>query len=222
MHRKKWFEVTLLVCTFACLLCIANAPVAAQTETWHLDPPHSAAQFSVRHMGISTVRGTFTKVSGDVKYSPSDPSQSSIDVMIDASSVDTRVEMRDNDVRGPHFLDVAKYPTITFKSKRVEAAGAGKLKVTGDLTIHGVTKEVVLDVDGPTPPMKDPRGNAHMGASATAKINRQDFGMTGMSGMIGDEVAILIDVELVQHVAGPPPAGPKPPPGQAPPPPPGH
>jgi polyisoprenoid-binding protein YceI len=222
MHGKKLFRIALPVCTFVCLLCIANAPVAAQTETWHLDPPHSAAQFSVRHMGISTVRGTFTKVSGDVKYSPSDPSKTSVEVTIDASSVDTRVERRDNDLRGPHFLDVAKYPTITFKSKGVESAGAGKLKVTGDLTLHGVTKEVVLDVDGPTPPVKDPRGNSHMGASATAKINRQDFGMTGASGMVGDEVAIVIDVELVQQLAGPPPPGQGPPPGQAPPPPPGH
>jgi len=205
MVRRKSFELTLPFCAFVCQLCIANAPVAAQTETWYLDPPHSAAQFSVRHMGISTVRGTFTKVSGDVKYSPSDPSKSSVEVTIDANSVDTRVERRDNDLRSPHFLDVAKYPTITFKSKRVEAAGAGKLKVTGDLTIHGVAKEVMLDVDGPTPPIKDPRGNLHMGASATAKINRQDFGMTGMSGMVGDEVAIVIDVELVQYLVGPPP-----------------
>ncbi len=171
-------------------------------------------------MGISTVRGTFTKVSGDVKYSASDPSKSSIDVTIDASSVDTRVEMRDNDLRSPHFLEVAKYPTITFKSKRVEAAGSGKLKVTGDLTIHGATKEVVLDVDGPTPPIKDPMGNPHMGASAATQINRKDFGMTGMMGMVGDEVAILIDVELVQRLAGPPPPGQGPRPGQGPPPPP--
>jgi polyisoprenoid-binding protein YceI len=218
MDRKQLFKLTPLICTFSCLLCIANTPVVAQTETWHLDPPHSAAQFSVRHMGISTVRGTFTKLSGDVQYSPSDPSKSSVQVTIDASSVDTRVEMRDNDLRGPHFLDVTKYPTITFKSKSVEPAGAGKLKVTGDLTIHGVTKEVALDVEGPTPPIKDPRGNPHMGASATAKINRQDFGMTGASGMVGDEVAIVIDIELVQHVPGPPPSGQGPPKGQAPPP----
>jgi polyisoprenoid-binding protein YceI len=222
MHRKKLFKLTLPFCTFVCQLWIANAPVVAQTETWHLDPPHSAAQFSVRHMGISTVRGTFTKVSGDVNYSPSDPSKSSVEVTIDANSVDTRVERRDNDLRSAHFLDVAKYPTITFRSKHVEAASAGKLKVTGDLTIHGVTKEVVLDIDGPTPPVKDPRGNQHMGASATAKINRQDFGMTGMSPMVGDEVSIVIDVELVQQLAGPPPPGQGPPPGQAPARPPGQ
>lgn len=118
--------------------------------------------------------------------------------MIDTKSVDTRVEMRDNDVRSDHFLDAAKYPTITFKSKSVAADGAGKLKVTGDLTIHGVTKTVVLDVDGPTPPMKDQKGNQHMGASASTKINRSDFGMTGMAPMVGDEVTIIIDVELVQ------------------------
>ena len=214
MKKRKLLDLALPVCTFAWLLCIANSWAAAQTETWHLDPPHSAAQFSVRHMGISTVRGTFTKVSGEVTYSASDPTKSSLDVTIDANSVDTRVEMRDNDLRSPHFLDVAKFPTITFKSKRVVAAGAGKLKVTGDLTIHGVTREVALDVDGPSSAMKDPMGNPHMGASATTKINRSDFGVTTMPGMVGEEVVIVIDVELVKQLSAPPP------PGQGPPPPP--
>jgi polyisoprenoid-binding protein YceI len=200
MQKRK-----LSLVTFVGLLCMVNGWAAAQTETWHLDPPHSAAQFSVRHLGISTVRGTFTKVSGEVTYSASDPTKSSLDVTIDANSVDTRVEMRDNDLRSPRYLDVAKFPTITFKSKRVVGAGAGKLKVTGDLTIHGVTKEVVLDVDGPTPPMKDPKGNSHMGASATTKVNRSDFGVSALPGMIGEEVAILIDVELLQQVNPPPP-----------------
>jgi polyisoprenoid-binding protein YceI len=212
MRTNRTFKPMLIVLRSACLIFIAAASTAAQTETWHLDPPHSAAQFAVRHMGISTVRGTFTKVSGDVKYSPSDLGKSSIDVVIDTKSVDTRVEMRDNDVRSDHFLDVAKYPTITFKSKSIAADGAGKLKVTGDLTIHGVTKAVVLDVDGPTPSMKDPKGNQHMGASASTKINRSDFGMTGMAPMVGDEVTIIIDVELVQQSATPPP-----PTGQSPP-----
>jgi polyisoprenoid-binding protein YceI len=121
--------------------------------------------------------------------------------------------MRDNDLRGPHYFDVAKYPVITFKSKHIEAAGAGNLKATGDLTVHGVTKEVVLDIEGPTQ-MKDPMGNPHMGASATTKINREDFGVGGASAMVGDEVQIVIDVELVQHL-GPPHHS-----GQAPPPPP--
>jgi len=172
---------------------------AAQAETWQLDPAHSAAQFSVRHMGISTVRGTFTKVSGTVQYDPADVTKSSIDVAIDAASVDSRVEMRDNDLRGPHFLDVKQFPQITFKSKRIEHAGDGKLKAIGDLTIHGVTKEVTLDVDGPSAPMKDPRGNMHMGASATTAINRSDFGVSAMTAMVGTDVNITIDVELVKQ-----------------------
>ncbi len=208
MNKRKLVDLALFACALVCVLGTGNSLAAAQTEIWHLDPPHSAAQFAVRHMGISTVRGTFTKVSGEVQYSAADPSKSSLVVTIDAASVDSRVEMRDNDVRSPHFLDTAKYPTITFRSKRVEAAGAGKLRVTGDLTIHGITKEVVLDVDGPTPAMKDPRGNEHMGASATTKINRQDFGVSFMSGMIGDDVAITIDVELVKESGNvPPPPG---------------
>jgi polyisoprenoid-binding protein YceI len=109
--------------------------------------------------------------------------------------------MRDNDLRGPNFFDVQKYPTLTFKSKRAEPAGKGKLKITGDLTIHGVTKEVVLDVDGLAGPAKDPRGNAHMGASATTTISRKEFGMSAMAGMIGDDIQITIDVELVKPAA---------------------
>jgi polyisoprenoid-binding protein YceI len=173
-------------------------PAAAQTETWQLDPPHCAAQFAVRHMGISTVRGTFTKVSGTVQYNAADPSKSSID----PASVDSRVEMRDNDLRSEKLLDVQKYPAITFKSRRVEPTGSGKLKVTGDLMIRGVTKEVVLGVDGPSPPMTDPRGNSHMGASAMATINRRDFGVSGYPpAMIADDVAITIDVEMVKPAA---------------------
>jgi polyisoprenoid-binding protein YceI len=205
MNQRKLVELTLSVLALVVLLGVGNSLAAAQTENWRLDPPHSAAQFAVRHLGISTVRGTFTKVTGDVQYSAADPGKSLLDVTIDAASVDTRVEMRDNDLRSPHFLDTAKYPTITFKSKRVEAAGVGNLKVTGDLTIHGVTKEVVLDVDGPTAAIKDPRGNEHMGASATTKINRQDFGVGSMAGMIGDDVTIVIDVEMVKQSANPPP-----------------
>lgn len=149
-------------------------------------------------MGISTVRGAFTKLSGSATYDPADPSKTSIDVTIDANSVDTRVEMRDKDLRSDHFLDVAKYPTITFKSKQTHAAGTDKLKTIGDLTIHGVTKEVTLDIDGPTKPVKDPRGKLHVGASATTTINRTDFGITGYQGMVGNELPITIDVELVR------------------------
>ena len=169
-------------------------------ETWQLDPPHSSAQFSVRHLGVSTVRGAFTKVRGTLLYDAADLGKSSIQATIDAASVDTRVDARDNDLRSPNFLDVQKYPVITFKSKKIESAGPGKLKVPGDLTIHGVTKEVVLDVDGPSAPMKDPWGNQRMGASATTKINRNDFGVSGRPGIVGDDITITLDIEMTKQV----------------------
>jgi len=187
-----------LICFTVLFVSIFVVSAFAQVETWKIDPAHSAAQFAVRHMGISTVRGEFKKVSGSAGYDTADPGKTSLDATIDATTVDTRVDMRDNDLRSPNFLDVQKYPTITFKSKRAEAAGPGKMKITGDLTIHGVTKEVVLDVDGPTSPVKDPRGNFHMGASATTKINRKDFGVNGAPGMAGDEISITIDTELIR------------------------
>jgi polyisoprenoid-binding protein YceI len=190
MLRSK----TLLAVAVATLLATA---ATAQTQTWKIDPSHTAAQFSVRHLGISTVRGAFTKVSGTVQYDPANPGKTVIDASIDANSIDTRVEMRDKDLRSDHFFDVAKYPALTFKSKKVEAGDAGKLKVTGDLTIHGVTKEAVLDVDGPSAPVKDPWGNQRMGASASTKINRQDFGVSADSGMVGDDISITIDLEMV-------------------------
>src|SRR5580658_6929543 len=146
------------------------AAVAAQTGSWQIDPNHSSAQFSVRHLGVSMVRGAFTKVSGKATYD-SDPAKISLD------------------------------PTITFHSKHVTAAGPGKLQMTGDLTIHGTTKEVVLDVDGPSAPMKDPWGNQRIGASATTKINRKDFGVNGATGVVGDDLQITIDVELIQPQA---------------------
>jgi len=170
----------------------------AEVQTWQIDPNHTAAQFSVRHMGISTVRGAFTKVSGSAQYDPADPSKTAVDATIDAASVDTRVSMRDDDLRSPNYFDVAKYPTITFKSKSVQAAGEGKLKLVGDLTIHGVTKEVALDVDGPSAPVADPKGNSHIGTSASTTVNRKDFGVGGSSPMVGEGITITIDVELVR------------------------
>jgi len=176
--------------------CALVASSVAGAQTWQIDPMHSAAQFSVRHLGISTVRGQFEKLSGSVTYDPAALGKTSISASIDANSVNTRVEMRDNDLRSPNFFDVAKYPTITFKSKRIDPSGPGKLKVVGDLTIHGVTKEVTLDVDGPTPAIKDPMGNSRMGASASTKINRRDFGVNGAPTMAGDEVMITLDIEM--------------------------
>lgn len=187
-----------MIFVFVAALAMA-ASAAAQAGTWQIDPNHSAAQFSVRHLGVSTVRGAFTKVSGSATYDPADPSKDTLEATIDANSVDTRVEMRDNDLRSPRFFDAQKYPTITFRSKQTKAAGSGKLQITGDLTIRGVTKEVVLDVDGPSAPIKDPMGKGQrMGASATTKVNRQDFGVSAMPGMVGDEITITIDTELVQ------------------------
>jgi polyisoprenoid-binding protein YceI len=191
-------RVSILIVVLALMLPAAAQTPTSNAQTWNIDPNHSAAQFSVRHLGISTVRGAFTKVTGSVQYDPSNPSKTTIDATIDATSVDTRVEMRDKDLRSPNFFDAAKYPTLTFKSKRVETAGTGKLKVTGDLTMHGVTKEVALDVDGPTAPIKDPHNNQHMGASATTTVNRKDFAINGASAAVGDEVSITIDMELVQ------------------------
>jgi polyisoprenoid-binding protein YceI len=172
---------------------------ALLADSWKIDGNHTSAQFAVRHMGISTVRGAFTKISGTVDYDASDLSKSVIDVTIDAASVDTRVEMRDNDLKSANFFEVAKYPTITFKSTKVEAAGAGKLRATGDLTIHGVTKQVVVNIEGPTEPMKDPKGNVHVGASASTTVDRTQFGMTAMTGMIGTDITITIDAELVKQ-----------------------
>jgi polyisoprenoid-binding protein YceI len=189
---------TLLAPVLAITLLLTLSATAQ--DAWQLDPPHSSAQFSVRHLGVSTVRGAFTKVSGTVQYDAANPAKSSIQATIDAASVDTRVDMRDNDLRSPRFLDAQKYPTITFQSKKVEAAGEGKLKVTGDLTLHGVTKEVVLDVDGPTPAIKDSMGKdrLRMGASATTKINRNDFGVSGLPGVIGDDITITLDLEMIR------------------------
>jgi len=178
-----------------------------RTDLWRIDRNHSTAQFAVRHLGISTVRGTFNKVSGTVNYVPSEPSKSSVDVSIDVSSVDTRVEKRDYDLRSPNFFDVAKFPTITFKSKRAEVAGEEKLKVIGDLTIRDVTGEVVLDVDGPTKPVKDNSGKLHVGASASSKLNRRDFGVNGAAATVADEVEITINMELVQAPKPETPAG---------------
>ena len=189
------FVLTAVAC-----LALSIAAVA-QAGTWQIDPNHTAAQFAVKHLAVSTVRGAFMKVTGSAQVDSADPSKDSVDITIDANSVDTRVQMRDNDLRSPNFLDVQKYPTITFKSKQAKSAGAGKLQIVGDLTIHGVTKEVTLDVDGPSSPIKDPWGNQRIGASATTKINRNDFGVKGLPGVVGDDINITIDTELIQPQA---------------------
>jgi polyisoprenoid-binding protein YceI len=152
-------------------------------------------------MAVSNVSGVLGKVTGKVTWDEADPTTASVEATIDATAINTGVEDRDKHLKSPDFFDVAKYPTITFKSKKVEKASGG-LKVVGDLTMHGVTKEVVLMVEGPLPAIKDPRGNVKSGASATTKINRQDFGVSwsktldGGGLVVGNEVSIAIDVEL--------------------------
>lgn len=176
---------------------------AAQTSTWNIDPAHSNAQFTVRHLGISNVSGAFTKVTGTVVLDEKDISKSRVSAVIDAGSVDTRVPDRDKDLRSPNFLDVEKYPTLEFNSKRI-VNDSGKLQLIGDLTLHGTTREVTLDVDGPTPELNDPWGNVRRGFSATTTINRKDFGVVWNNTLktgevvVGDNVKIQIDVELVK------------------------
>src|SRR6266403_172339 len=195
--------ILLRIALTAGLAAALSLPAAANSN-WQIDPAHSSAQFSVRHMAISNVRGAFSQVTGSVVFDDKDVSKSTVDVTMDANSVDTRVPDRDNDLRSEKFFDVARYPSITFKSRKVEQLAPGKLKVTGDLTIRGTTKEVVLDVEGPTAPMKDPWGNTRTAANATTKINRQDFGVKWNATLdnggvvVGDDVSIIIDVELVK------------------------
>ena len=182
---------------------LASLSALAQTSTWNIDPAHSTAQFTVRHLAISNVTGNFTKVTGSVVLNEKDITQSQVSASIDVSSVDTRVEARDKDLKSPHFFDVEKYPMIEFKSKRIVSAG-GKLQVIGDLTIHGTTRDVTLDVDGPTPELSDPWGNSRRGISATTTINRRDFNLTYNhvlktgEAVVGDNVKIQIDAEMVK------------------------
>jgi polyisoprenoid-binding protein YceI len=196
---KSWISKTAF--TFAIAIAL---PVVANADAWQIDPAHTNVEFTVRHMMISNVKGQFQKTSGTITVDDNTPASAKIDATIDASSIDTRVEKRDAHLKSPDFLDVAKYPTITFKSTRVEPAGPGKWKVTGDLTLHGVTKPVVLVVEQSGEPIHDPMGNTRAGAFATTKIKRSDFGLTWNkvleSGgvMVGDEVAISIDVEAIK------------------------
>jgi polyisoprenoid-binding protein YceI len=192
---KRLTLLWVLLLAGMCTSALAGGQKPAETQTWEIDTNHTTSQFSIRHLGISTVRGVFEKTSGTVIYDPADPAKTQIDATLDANTINTRIEKRDNDLRSPNFFDVAKYPTITFQSKKTEVEGQEKLKITGDLTIHGVTKEVVLEVDGPSQPV-NAMGGVRMGAEATTKINRRDFGVNGAPTVAGDEVQITLDVEL--------------------------
>ncbi len=176
-------------------------------STWSIDPAHSSVHFKVRHMMISNVRGEFRTVRGDLKLNEADNTQSQIDIEIDTSSIHTRDEQRDAHLRSPDFLDTGLHPLLTFRSTKLETAGVDALRVQGDLTIHGVTRNVELDVDSISPATKDPWGNVRMAASANTVISRKDFGLTWNAALeaggvlVGDEVTIDLDVPFVKSQA---------------------
>jgi polyisoprenoid-binding protein YceI len=183
------------------LSVLTVTPALAAPTTYAFDPAHSAATFSIKHLGISTVRGEFGKMKGTVQADRGNLGASKVEATIDAASVSTREPKRDAHLKSPDFFDVAKFPTMSFKSTRVDPAPGGGLKLTGDLTIHGVTKSVTFDVQPLSPDTKTPFGTTIAGTSATTKINRRDFGITGGTAgvMVGDDVNITLDLELVKQ-----------------------
>ena len=193
--RRLLFSAVVIVATgFPCL---------TGASTWQIDSAHSSAQFAVRHLMVSTVRGTLGPVTGTVNLDEADPTKSSVEANVGANGIDTREPKRDAHLKSPDFFDVAKYPTITFKSKKVSKLSDTRFQVTGDLSMHGVTREVVLDVEGAPKPFKDPMGNLKLGGSATTKLNRKDFGiewnktMDGGGMVVSDNVDVTIDIELI-------------------------
>jgi polyisoprenoid-binding protein YceI len=186
------------------LMLFFTLPVSSHAATWQIDPDHSSFQFKVRHLMVSNVKGDFTKSKGVVTIDDKDITNLKVEVTIDAASVNTDNAKREEHLRSGDFFDVAKYPTITFVSRKVIKDGPDRLKVIGDLTIHGITKEITVDVEGPTPEVKDPWGGFRRGATATTRINRKDFGLTWNRALetggvvVGDEVNIYVEVELVK------------------------
>ncbi len=172
--------------------------------TWNIDPVHSVAEFKVKHMMISNVKGQFTGVSGVLSLDEADLTKSRVEATIDAATINTRDAQRDGHLKSPDFFDAEKFPTLSFKSTGVKKTGDGELAVAGDLTIHGVTRNVVFTVEGPTPAAKDPWGNTRVGLSATTKINRKDFGLTWNAALetggilVGEEVTLTLDVQFVK------------------------
>lgn len=179
-------------------------PTFALATTWTIDPDHSNIGFKVRHLMVSNVKGSFEKHTGTVEINDKDITKSKVEVSIDTSSINTNVQKRDEHLRSADFFDVAKYPAMTFVSKKVVKNGKDKLKVTGDLTLHGVTKAVVLDVEGLSQESKDPWGNIRKGATASTKINRKDFGLVWNAALetggvaVGEEVTITLEVEMIK------------------------
>lgn len=185
---------------FAAVLAVPS--LAAATE-YEIHPTNSSALFSVKHMMVSNVRGSFSKVTGTANIDEKDITKSSVEAVIDAATVNTNDAKRDEHLRGNEFFDVAKFPTLTFKSTKVEKSGDG-LKLMGNLTIHGVTKPVVLEAEGFTVEAKDPYGNIKRGGTATTKVNRKDFGLTWNAALetggvaVGEQISITLEIELVK------------------------
>ena len=182
----------------------ATAQPTTATTTWNIDPAHSVAEFKVKHMMISNVKGHFPKVTGTLTLDESDLSRSRVEATIDASSLETRDAQRDGHLKSADFFDVEKFPPLTFKSASLRLVKDGELAVEGDLTIRDVTRKVVFSVDGPTPPAKDPWGNTRVGVSATTRISRKDFGLSWNAALesggflVGDDVTITLDVQFVK------------------------
>lgn len=185
-------------------LVALSLPSLVLAASWTIDPDHSNVGFKVRHLMVSNVKGHFETFNGTVDLDDKDISRSKVTVTIDTNSINTNVKKRDDHLRSVDFLDVAAYPTMTFVSKKVARAGKDKLKVTGDLTLRGVTKQVVLNVEGPSKESKDPWGNIRKGATATTTINRKDFGLTWNKALetggvvVGDEVTITLEIEMIK------------------------
>jgi polyisoprenoid-binding protein YceI len=176
----------------------------AGTTTWTVDPVHSNAEFRVKHMMISNVRGRFTGITGKLAYDPSDVTKSSIEASVDVTTVDTHDPQRDTHLKSPEFFDAEKFPTMTFRSSKVTRKSSGSISVSGPLSIHGVTRDVEFEIEGPTPPVKDPWGNTRIGVNATTKIDRREFGLNFHAVMeaggvvVGEEVHITLEFEFVQ------------------------
>jgi polyisoprenoid-binding protein YceI len=188
--------------SFALLAALVPALGLAEVVTWNVDSSHTQSTFTIRHLMISNVKGEFRSTSGVVKLDEKDLSRSSVEAVLDAKSIHTREDKRDAHLRSPDFFDVEKYPSITFRSTKVEKAGEG-YKVTGDLTMHGVTKPVVLDVSALTPEVTDPGGGIRRGVTARTTVNRRDYGLTWSKvveagPVVGDEVKIEIEAELIK------------------------
>jgi polyisoprenoid-binding protein YceI len=180
-----------------------DAPKTSIT-TWNVDAAHSAAEFKVKHMMISNVKGRFSKLSGTLSLDESGHHNSRVEVSVEAASIQTGDEQRDAHLKSPDFFDAEKFPALTFKSSGVRVVNDGELSVEGDLTIHGITRKVTFDVEGPTPPSKDPWGNTRIGIAASTKINRKDFGLSWNAALetggilVGEEVTISLDVQFVK------------------------